>query len=584
MNDEVVYQMFDKMANDTAFPLKFYNPLTRRENNTRLFDISAIINISQHYQNLKLVYDNKNSLEQIILINNLQKIFRRYFQINGIERLIATNYSDIEWSMFFEFDFNKNQPKYYRDHFVHQFRDAFLSLTLLNECNLHQNAESIFANNDTVISKYVNNMIEKQKLIDDKGQVTNEIYYGEILFKATLLSAIFHDIGYPLSYFARVSEQIQTSLPFYKVVSFTGKTDFLNIRALLADSLLFRTIKNSDIQLKYQNNDHGILSAICFLLNFYYTGGICDLSPIDRCIIELAARSIYDHTNKYEEGQRITFNENPISYLLRISDDLQEWSRFNLSVGQNNNAMVCQNTFETIHTENGHCYTNDSQTVQLLKTTGVEYKKLNYIYACLQLQLDYVTYERENKKEIHIILEYNPYRLLELSSLNFSYAIYRTCELHQLEKMLPNQKELPNFLISYSLSNNAFYLAKEILNNFVKMKKNISMEKALSNVNSDKNLDDSQKKGYVEVMRSLGSIKFLSALKKLRSELKNKDTKTKLYYLSYMDKDIGKINLNKKFKRLSTNEYSDYLVESEQFLTSNLGFLGLLNLLTFYIS
>lgn len=584
VNDEAVYQLFDKMANDTTFPLSFYDPLARKENKTLLFDISAIIDISQHYENLKLIYDSKNSLEQIILIDNLQKIFRKYFQINGIERLIATNYSDIEWSMFFEFDFKKSQPKYYRDHFVHQFRDAFLSLTLLNECNLHQNVMSIFQNNDTVISKYINNMIEKQKLLDNIGQVNevkNEIYYGEILYKTTLLSAIFHDIGYPLSYFSRVSEQIENSLPFYKVVSSTGKTDFLNIRAMLADSLLFRTVKNSDIQIKYEHNDHGVLSAICFLLNFYHTGGISDLSPMDRCIIELAARSIYDHTNQYKDGQRITFNENPFSYLLRISDDLQEWSRFTLSVGQNSNAMVCQNKFETIHTENGYCYTNDSQTVQFLKTTGVEYKKLNYIYACLQLQLNYI--RDENKNEIHIILEYDPYRLLELSAMNFSYSIYRTCELRQLEKMLPSQKELPKFTISYSLSNNIFYLAKEILNKFAKMKKDILIEKALSKVSSDKNLDDSQKKAYAEVLNSLGSKNFLIALKKSRSELKNQDTKTKLYYLSDMDNDLKKINLNEEFKRLTTNEYSNYLVESEKFLAGNLGFLGLLSLLTRYI-
>lgn len=569
LDDTGVYQFFDELANNPLFKLNFYEPDLNEKENPLIFDVSSLFDVNKHYKNLRLLYDDITAKEYIVLINNLQKIIRKFIGINGIERLLTTNYSNIEWSMFLEFDFDKSKPKHTRDHFIHQFRDAYLSLQFLNHCGIYEKVMQVFKEDATIVSKYINFMIKENK---EKNK-SNEKCYKEIIFKSIILSSIFHDLGYPLSYFSRISQQIQGSLPFYKMVCSTGKTDFENIQALLADSLLFRTVKNKEISDRYNKSDHGTLSAISFLLNFYYTGGIVDLKPIDRCIIELAARSIYDHTNEYAEDQRMTFYENPLSYILRISDDLQEWERFNFIVDNNSNSMICLNTYEPIITDNGKIYETQDKLTRFLKTTSIEYKKLNYIKACTEIELEEI-----NNDSIVVNIVYKRYSLIELSILNPYFAVYRLNELLKVKKMLPNQKNLPNIEIKYNLSNNVFFLANYILQDFLKKKKSFNLENTLNKIQNDKTIENNVQLVIEEQLKKINDKEFLSRTRNLIDYLKDQDTKTKFYcpyHMELFDEHL----IEESLICLTTDEYSNYLIKSKDFLKDYSGLIGLLDLL-----
>lgn len=58
-------------------------------------------------------------------------------------------------------------------------------------------------------------------------------------------------------YYFRVSEKVQQFVPFFKIINPSLKTEFAEIKALLNNSLLFRTVDVGEIRKKYQENDHG---------------------------------------------------------------------------------------------------------------------------------------------------------------------------------------------------------------------------------------------------------------------------------------------------------------------------------------
>ncbi len=78
--------------------------------------------------------------------------------------------------------------------------------------------------------------------------------------------------------------------------------------------MLFQTVAHDEIRKKYEKNDHGCLYAISFLMNFYFSGSIYSLDDRKRCIVEMAAVSIYKHTNYYHKNSRMLFSRDPLSY------------------------------------------------------------------------------------------------------------------------------------------------------------------------------------------------------------------------------------------------------------------------------
>lgn len=561
LNDEKMYEFFDQLANQHTFsePLVRISRYLSNDKKVPIYDCNAEIDMGHSFRNLMLIYPELIAKEQVCVAENIQRIFRRFICIDGMERLLATGYSDIEWNMFLEYDFAKERSRYYRDHFIHQFRDAFLGLNILNLKGFRRSIGDWFRAQDGPVSQYL-----KDSLDEDIQDVEESVL--PVVCQSVFLAAIFHDLGYPLSYFSRVSKQINRSLSYHNAIYGTYKSDFSSIHAKLASSLLFRTVKAEEIRKKYDDDDHGIFSAICFLLNFYDTGALHELPPKQQCIINLAALAIYDHTNKYSQTHRLTFNKNPVSYLLRISDDLQEWSRFYASVDSNANAMILADELLSVYADDeGFVYKSVSQSHEMAatdkpifyKTTFLPYKKLNLIDACGSINLN-----EDIDDNIQFDINYNLYAQIEIAAMNFVFATHRYAELQRLSMIMKNQLHLPNVQLNYVLSNNVFYLAHELLTRFQgKLEEGDFRSFLLDNkhVPQQVSVDKIKKR----VKESLNQIK--------KNKFKHKYSAL-LYFTEHKTPGSESEGIY-----LTVEQYSEYCLKSQEYLKGNLGLLGLVN-------
>ncbi|HHY27554.1 MAG TPA: hypothetical protein GX523_12605 [Desulfitobacterium dehalogenans] len=561
LNDDKMYEFFDQLANQHTFsePLERISRYLSSDKKVPIYDCNAEIDMGHSFRNLMLIYPELIAKEQVCAAENIQRILRRFICIDGMERLLATGYSDIEWNMFLEYDFAKERSRYYRDHFIHQFRNAFLGLSILSLEGFRRAVGDWFKAQDGPISQYLKDCLNEN--MEDAEETVLPI-----VCQSVFLGAIFHDLGYPLNYFSRISRQISRSLSHHNAIFRTYKSDFSSLHAKLASSLLFRTVKTEEIRKKYDNDDHGIFSAICFLLNFYDTGAIHKLPSKQQCIINLAALAIYDHTNKYTQTHRMTFNKSPISYLLRISDDLQEWSRFYASVDSNNNAMILPDELLSIYADDeGFVYKAVGQSHEIVstdkpifyKTTYLSYKKLNFIDACSNINL----YEDTNGNT-QFDIYYNLYAQIEIAAMNFGFATHRHGEFQNLSAIMKNQIYLPNVQLNYILSNNVFYLAHKLLVDFQhKLEEEDFVAFLLDNKHLPQQVDvDKMKRRVRESLKQIKKIKF------------------KHKYIALLYFTEHKIPGRKsEGVYLTVEQHSEYCLQSQEYLKGNLGLLGLVN-------
>ena len=430
------------------------------------------INYFQMERNLWMIYGDEEKCEiYLTLFDKMRKFVANILQVPGLSRLFSQHYYNIEWNMYTEPKFDKNRWSLYRDHFVHQIRNAYMGYELL------WGTEGFFLI-DTFIrcyhkeqsgdfASFINTFIEEDVSEEEREKIVRTIF-----FKAWFISALFHDIGYPLAHFNRYEKQIVNYMPYFHCISSHTRTDFLDIKALLADSYLFQEVPEEELRRRYLKDDHGMLSALCLLLNYYHTGTIHSINKIDRCSIELAAYSIFAHTNSYgiqqEEKRNSTyyrpvFWKNPLAFLLRVCDDLQEWERVYFLIGNNKNILICEECFSTIiadlDRENYRCKCGKN----LKKITQFGYRKLNLVSVCQYMQIEWI-----EEGCICVNLDYDKLRLIEAVSIHHGYAKYRYQELKNLEKLLVDQEYFPFIKIKYFLSDNIPLLKYEILRNYLK--------------------------------------------------------------------------------------------------------------------
>lgn len=455
INDDSMFEYFNKIADNSGFIWeKILGDKFCSKSYGIQFNLSAF-NINEKYNNLRIIFDEKDTQEQLCLIDNTLKIFSKYFNIEGLDRMLASNYTGIETDIFFEYNPKDGTPRKTRDHYKHQFRNAYLGSVLLLDYGFLDLIENSIRDMSGTFSEYIINSCS----INGDGS------YKEIIYKTYFLAALFHDIGYPLEFFMRKSEQIHNYSPFLKIVTPNIKTSYIEIKALLADSILFRFIDNENLKQMYEKNDHGALSAMSFLLNFYYSGSIYSLNTTDRCIIELAAVAIYKHTSNFTNG-RMVFSDDPVSFLLRLCDDLQEWQRFSLLINENHNYLKCEKCYKIIRNDkDGH---GDNKLYecscgkQFEKITQIQNRKVNYINICdeIEISLD------NDKKNININIKYDYYKQLELMLNDYTAVSYREKDLEKIKIMLMFQKYIPNINIEYFLSNNPIEILTKIIEDF----------------------------------------------------------------------------------------------------------------------
>lgn len=463
INDESMYQYFQDTAKNIfqAFSeeIRPYVPMRPTRD--------AIVGI---YKSLGVLYSPKEVEEEVCLIDNVLEILNRYVRIEGMENLLINNYAVIENAIFLEHS-SAGTPKRIREHYKHQFRNAYLGLLMLDEMKFGDCIETCLMKENNEYACYIMDCIRQDQ--EDGVQSETRHVLKEVIYKSYFTAALFHDVGYPLAYYFRVSEEIQNFSPFFKIINPGIKTEFSELKALLNNSLLFRTVDAGEIKKKYEDNDHGCLSAVSFLMNFYFSGSIYSLGKgkKNRCIVEMAAVAIYKHTNKYDGNHRMIFSSDPISYLLRICDDMQEWQRFMVLIEDTHNYLLCSACGQIIRPE-----AEDQREYgcgcgkQFRKITGHENKKVNYVDLC-----DYLLFSCSSEDHrIAVDFHYDYYRQIELLLSDYQSAAYRTKGLEELQIMLKCQKYIPEIELRYFLSNNPVKLIQKMIEESSKSPEDIS--------------------------------------------------------------------------------------------------------------
>lgn len=446
LNDEKMYKFFQKEAKN------IFAEFSKQPDKVEEFSVCQITRegIAKIYKSLQVIYNKEEAAQEVCLIENVYEILTRFVGIQGMEHLLVNNYAAIENSIFLEHS-AEGTPKRIREHYKHQFRNAYLGLLLLKDFHF----DDCIA--DCVLDKKNEYAYFILAALTDRSGTNKRQMLKEIIYKSFLVSALFHDIGYPLAYYFRTSDEIYQFAPFFKIINPAVKTVFAEIKALLNNSWLFQTVADDEIKKKYEKNDHGCLSAISFLMNFYFSGSVYSLDDSKRCMVEMAAVSIYKHTNDYHKNARMIFSQDPFSYFLRLCDDLQEWQRFLVCIEEKHNYLRCVSCGKMIRPsgEDDSIY-QCSCGKQFQKITQMDNKKMSYIDICNSIRL------KGDGHKIHIYLQYDCYRLLELLLSDYEAVIYRKKGLKGVENMLQSQNYLPEIELHYFLSNNPVEIIKKM--------------------------------------------------------------------------------------------------------------------------
>jgi len=497
--------------------------------------------------NLRHVYgrDDEN-LKYYPEIHNLvhEKILRQYIGIHGLSRLFTEQYWNIELPMLLEIDSKKGEQRYYRDHFLHQVKNAYELYTMLRKMNLMHHAKSVLGRKDGAVSIYVQNCLRQsleyaldhasvQELYeaafksDPRADVAKEQYMENnlleyIIMASALTAALFHDIGYPIAYAMRQAENMQaysSNMNYF----LDYRNGFDRILSLLENSFLFRIVNKDLIKKKFDTKDHGTLSALMFLLYYYETNIIDSLQPERRAVVELAALAIFDHTLDYEAlkiekkdnvdglSYRPTFYRNPISFLLRFCDDIQEWDRFSFALEPENREAVhicARCKFPVIVSSQPRvtedkkvfpgqrCLCEDTSTLtlnkvfqkptqeqsdllkrlsrpngQLLRIMNSGHREMERVRLCDSLLFrDMDLCHTTQHGSLALEIELNAYDLLYLCTYNPKSVHFTAKELLRIRKYLEHQAEFPDFYVRSDVTNNPIDLKIQLIEQYLMQK------------------------------------------------------------------------------------------------------------------
>lgn len=416
--------------------------------------------IEQFYSTLRANYSEADAKEQILVIDHTDRFLNGYFRIDGLSYLLISNYNEIENNIFYEIEAKKGRQKMIREHFKHQFRNTYLASVLMLDFQLLDEIAECVNRSNSPICEYIIKVARGVCQDDDYQRKVKEI-----VFKSIFIASLFHDIGYPLAYFFRSVQQIHEFTPFVKIVSPNVKAAYAELKSVLNASVLFRYVSDEEISAKYDRDDHGVLSAMGFLIHFYGSGRIHALDAGDKCVIELAANAIYHHTDRNDKAPFI-FEYDPVSFMVRLCDDLQEWERFYLLIDNRHNYLKCMDCGKLIKNEN-RIYKCEGCGRSYEKITKIRNRKVNYIDFCREIHISREVGHGDKFSEIKVEIDYDCYAQLELLMNNYEVIVKRSDDIERLKKMLMNQNFLPHIIVEdKKLSTNPIELLEELFDKY----------------------------------------------------------------------------------------------------------------------
>lgn len=483
--------------------------------------------------NTNLIYGNfQQSIDYGMIYENvLNKFLLNFVSVQGLGSLYDTQYMDFEWNMHSNLNFEKHTNSYYRDHFIHQVRNMFMVLRLVdNEYIFHNVNRVLTTSTRGKVAQYFNNRLDawlnsigNNKSLNDlldgisKEKSQSEYYryyFSNYVIRASLIiGCLFHDIGYPVAYYLSVKERLINFIPAVYSIMGDNNFDFNYIYSILSESVLFQFVGKEDIYRRFNKNDHGTISAILVGIFFYKTGLIHSLPIEKQTAVELGILAIYNHTLALKKCTpkantdyiKMQFALNPISYILRWCDDMQEWDREYFEIASVPNLLFCSKckmplrrermTSSKYFKENNmiwdeetekkldkdpsffrgffsyRCMCNSDYEYSYTKRDDFTRRKLIQIKACdnviLKMNDDLVD------GKILIDFQYNLYKLLRLSNFHPSFIKKRQEEIVVLKKFVEGQRFIKGqrgyqyICINHNLSPNPILLKTFILKEFL---------------------------------------------------------------------------------------------------------------------
>ncbi|MCI8418460.1 MAG: hypothetical protein HFI33_13375 [Lachnospiraceae bacterium] len=454
--DEEMYKYFDSLfyKNDRRLSAKWRLEMATGEYG-RTERYAAMLLGSK-----RLLYGAKDAQQQACLLEGFEKFLHEYVGVEGLEELFINNYGVIENHIFLEHD-AQGRSKNIREHAKHQMKNAYLGSVLLLDCKYGKDMAKNISQAQSPVTRYLKNEAERI-LRQLHPKMTGESFESEVLkkleeisYKSFMVSALLHDIGYPLAYYLRSAEQMTEYPPYLRILCPMVKVNFAELKSYLLDSRLFQLVDSKEIYKKYQADDHGVLSALSLLMHFYHNGRVYTLNTMQRCILEMSAIAIYRHTDRFPEGERMVYLTDPISYMVRLCDDLQEWDRFKISISGKHNYLQCGNCGRKIPENKGNYACACGQTYK--KITQIPNQKVNYICLCDQLKIN----KKRDKTEIY--LKFHLMKQLEILLEDYRAASKSQGDLKRVETMLQDQTLEPGIKLVFFVSNNPILLIQEML-------------------------------------------------------------------------------------------------------------------------
>lgn len=440
--------------------------------------------IEDTYQTLQKVYGAQEEEFCEIIELASEKFLGNYVDIEGIRQLFRSSYFYFEWMMHLEYSKSKHDYTYYRDHYVHQVKNMYEMFTFLDDLKYEDLCRSLYQKMNNKVAEQLRNSVWEEMhsmsavqmgiwdAINVSGMDRERGLYGYLFHAAAIIAALLHDIGYPIAYIGRTVRELRDFLPFSFLFVQEVET-IAKIQSILQDSLLYVTVGQEEVAKRIGERNHGALSAVLLLYKYYDTGKITSLSPVKKAAIELAALMIYNHTLEYRNLEneksghyKNIFRENPMSYLFRLCDDLQEWNRIYFDINKRSSFFICGNCYMPM-TRNQEEEGRDTRERKYScwcgegsgrNTTTFAYRRLINIDACPRLEIDG---DAATPQTIRII--YDKGCLLQTAAYNPSFALKRGEGVWEIKKMLERQPGLPETFLDFFISNNPILLKAEIL-------------------------------------------------------------------------------------------------------------------------
>lgn len=501
---------FDPIEKKYNFDESNQLPFSMRALASEYEDSFQFGNITKHeygyiQENLELVYNDPGSVKDDIAAYYLTetRFIHRYLSIPQLDKMFDEDYFNFEWDMHVGRNFQEHRNDYYRDHYIHQIRNMYMMMILLDEFGFFDAAADCLAHNfgnkiSDYFSKKYHTFIsgahsEQLKLLEDlfviysatpsgrgidKAKYITNYYYKYVIYASSMMAALFHDMGYPIVHFLETRHRLSAYNPTLHMFTQNTTDSFDELAALLNESLLFTIVSGQQIKEslridKKNKYNHGAYSAIAFLLQFYNNGAIFSLSPEKQCAIEFAALAIYNHTcgfsivddlwqSEPKNNHRYYapfFQQNPISFLLRFCDDLQEWDRRYFEISNASDLIFCKECGAPFlkktgkHESSYYCMCKDKGE---MRRPDVFTKRKIYLVSVA----DSVSIEHADDGESLIAhINYDYYKLLTLSNTNETYAKHRINELVKLKKLIALQDfRSANFHLAFRYINIRYFM------------------------------------------------------------------------------------------------------------------------------